>query len=282
MVDNIKGKNDLIPAIMGICAEALFVDYKEKLLELIEKVGKLEKNLGLYRFEVEFATPTRYFVNFCQEYKRELKNNPDIAIPKFMEVIQNVEKTVDLYLTMLQDISGKNDFDLLLEAPDDVYCTLDTHGTLMISQKAYYCKDCKIEGKEMICEGCTITCHKGHAIEPRGTLKGFCDCRFITTSCKLQRCCSAKVTERSFIDQNRFICETCGMKERGSEMLCHFCILQCHKGHKVKKLSRAHGFCDCAYIFDFCKSSHEVRKDNSNAVLNTLKNSFISVFNKKK
>lgn len=49
-------------------------------------------------------------------------------------------------------------------------------------------------------------------------------------------------------------------------MLCHFCVLECHKGHKTRFGGHTAGFCDCGLLFEFCKDRKELKSKHENLI----------------
>jgi len=41
-------------------------------------------------------------------------------------------------------------------------CTIEKNGMNFITQLAFSCKTCEINGNGMVCHGCALNCHKGH------------------------------------------------------------------------------------------------------------------------
>jgi ABC-type dipeptide/oligopeptide/nickel transport system ATPase component len=146
---------------------------------------------------------------------------------------------------------------LAASSKNKVDCTLETHGRLHFMQKGFHCKTCNLVGNAMVCEECAKTCHKGHLLVSRGVLRGFCDCRFDTLNCQLQNICTYKLSGKNPIKQQRFTCDTCKMDPGKGQMMCQHCAKVCHqsKGHKIRHLGLALGFCDCSLMYGFCCSN---------------------------
>ena len=137
-------------------------------------------------------------------------------------------------------------------------CTVDIHGLAYTPQKAYYCKTCDLAGTNMLCEGCTKKCHAGHDVVYRGVIEEFCDCRFMTTLCSLQKACTLKYSGPNHIPHQIFICETCGTDSINGEMMCQYCANTCHKNHKVRNVGwTEQGYCDCKELYSFCCMNKE-------------------------
>jgi len=132
-------------------------------------------------------------------------------------------------------------------------CTVDKNGLTYYAQDAYACETCGITAGSMICTDCARVCHAGHKIVKRGQLKGYCDCRFLTTKCRLQAACTFKYTGTKHIGQQKFSCRTCRMNPQQGQMMCQHCADHCHKGHDIIYNGPTEsGYCDCKSLYSFC------------------------------
>lgn len=132
-------------------------------------------------------------------------------------------------------------------------CTVDKNGLTYYAQDAYACETCNVTAGAMVCVDCARVCHAGHKVVKRGQLKGYCDCRFLTTKCKLQSACTFKYTGPKHIAQQKFTCRTCRMNAQQGQMMCQHCADTCHKGHDiVYNGSTESGYCDCKSLYSFC------------------------------
>jgi len=132
-------------------------------------------------------------------------------------------------------------------------CSIEKNGMEFILQLAFSCETCGINGNSMVCHGCALNCHNGHHVVMQGIMTGFCDCRFITSKCKLQAACTLKYSGEKFIQQPQLRCETCQMESGAGKLICVYCASTCHKGHKIVDDGIVDaGFCDCKSLFSFC------------------------------
>jgi hypothetical protein len=67
--------------------------------------------------------------------------------------------------------------ELLNDALKSGCCTFNVTGRNYISQEAYSCKDCGLEGKYVMCVICKDKCHSGHNVQRNvDSRASFCDC----------------------------------------------------------------------------------------------------------
>jgi len=232
----------------------IFEAFKDKIqhsLTILEDLKKLVAK-GETKLETHAEFPLNYFKKFYTQYQNELKDNPDIAIGMFNDIITTLESFLNAMSHMSIYLSVP-EVALSIKSGVETQCTLDKFGCKLQKQKAFHCIDCSINGTKMICEGCAVNCHSGHTLIAQGNITGFCDCRFVTSDCVLEQSCTFEITRETFVPQIKYVCKTCNMKEDGSDMLCHFCIIECHKGHEVKTVRGVKGFCDCRTLFECCK-----------------------------
>jgi len=132
-------------------------------------------------------------------------------------------------------------------------CSIEKNGLVYETQAAFGCETCGIKGGAMICQDCASRCHTGHKLINRGQLRGYCDCRFVTTTCKLQAACTFKYSGPKHIAQQKFSCRTCRMDPQKGHMMCQYCADQCHKGHDIVYNGKTEsGYCDCKSLYSFC------------------------------
>ncbi len=218
----------------------------EALIQEIHLILKDLKDMNEPNMSQYLELPLRYLKHFQDDYSRNLRDNPDILLVKFEDTLKSLETILNVTRNMCVEFVAARQIELN-------NCSLAQGGTKMFKQKTYNCLDCKLTGRSLVCEACALNCHSGHKVKYLGEKFAYCDCMYLTDKCQLMKCCTFKVTKKSFVEQEKSICKTCGMKEMGSQMLCNFCVDSCHKGHDVVKINKfVRGFCDCDVLFNNC------------------------------
>ena len=229
----------------------LFTPFKERIAEILTILQALKESKDP-KITQYLELPLKYLKKYYEQYEDHLKNNPDIALVMFQETINNLKLYIESTNNIVQDLIIAEQSPII-KVNGDNQCTLDKFGCKLAKQKAFNCIDCGLTGSKIICEACAAQCHAGHKLKSRGNVPAFCDCRLLTSNCLLEENCSFEITGETFVPQKKYICTTCSMKGNGSDMLCHFCITECHQGHIIQSLGEVKGFCDCRTLFDFCK-----------------------------
>jgi Ca2+-binding EF-hand superfamily protein len=66
--------------------------------------------------------------------------------------------------------------------------------------------------------------------------------------------CTFKSTQKNFVEQNYYRCNTCGMTEKEGEGVCEICAKVCHKGHDLSSSIFGDFFCDCGADATKCQA----------------------------
>lgn len=132
-------------------------------------------------------------------------------------------------------------------------CIYGEYGPEEAEEEFFRCLTCGYNEKTRCCEGCARICHSGHKLVPLGKVWARCNCGGQSApgvECKyiprvddcIDACTFAKYGDKPK-EQEMFSCETCNFKE--GQMMCLACAMICHYSHRLIKLGKHTGVCDC-------------------------------------
>lgn len=140
-------------------------------------------------------------------------------------------------------------------------CSIRKYGKIPITQKLFYCKTCKFNPVETMCESCAKFCHSGHEIVEIGYKLGYCHCGYGIEKCHCflenpvpgddkipegrPRQCDFRISGNSFHPMDKYRCQQCGLE--GNRLCCYACFMMCHKGHNgiADDGRSSSAYCDC-------------------------------------
>lgn len=131
--------------------------------------------------------------------------------------------------------------------PTRQQCTFYTHQRDYIRQDWFECYTCwGGESSFGCCWPCALDCHRDHKLvkhHPSSESQFFCDCG----SNKHQpTVCTYYSTKTEYRIQPLYRCDSCFIKPGTG--VCHQCMINCHRGHKISYLGEIEGFCDCGLL----------------------------------
>lgn len=145
------------------------------------------------------------------------------------------------------------------EIPTREQCTYNTHRRDYISQDWFECATCWGTNSSFgCCWPCALDCHRGHQLVKHhsSTQTGnffFCDCGLNQHQPAV---CTFYSSQREFKIQPIYRCQSCFSREDAG--VCHQCMINCHRGHKISYVGEIRGFCDCGQVY--CRVSCRIPK----------------------